>query len=68
MGKLLIIGGVVMVLMGLFVAFGPRLPWLGRLLGDIRIEGKNSSFHFPIVTCIVISILLSIILNLFRGR
>jgi hypothetical protein len=68
MGKLLIIGGIVMVLVGLFVMFGPRVPWLGRLPGDIRVEGKNGSFYFPIVTCIIISIVLSIIMNLFGRR
>ncbi len=67
-GKMLIIGGIVMILVGLFVMLGPRVPWLGRLPGDIRVEGKSGSFYFPIVTCIVISILLSIIMNLFRGR
>jgi len=68
MGKMLIIAGIVMIVAGLFIQFGPRIPWLGKLPGDIRIEGKSGSFYFPIVTCIVISILLSILLNLFRGR
>lgn len=67
-GKLLIIGGIVMVVAGLFVMFGPRIPWLGKLPGDIRVEGKHGSFYFPVVTCIIISIILSIIMNFFRGR
>ena len=66
MGKMLIIAGVAFVIVGLLLSFGPRIPWLGKLPGDINIEGKNSSFHFPIVTCIIISIVLSLILNLFR--
>jgi hypothetical protein len=68
MGKLLIIGGIVMVVVGLFLTFGPRIPWLGRLPGDIRVEGKSGSFYFPVVTCIVISVVLSIIMNLFGRR
>lgn len=68
LGKMLIIGGILMALAGVYVLYGPRIPWFGRLPGDIRIEGKNSSFYFPIVTCIIISVVLSIILNLFRGR
>lgn len=66
MGKMLIIAGITMVVVGLIISFGPRIPWLGRLPGDIHIEGKNSSFSFPIVTCIIISIVLSIIMSLFR--
>jgi len=68
MGKTLVIAGIVMIVVGLFLQFGPRIPWLGRLPGDIRLEGKSGSFYFPIVTCIVISVILSILLNLFRGR
>lgn len=68
MGKMLIIMGIVMVVAGVFIAYGPRIPWLGKLPGDIRIEGKGGSFYFPIVTCIIISIILSVIMNLFRGR
>lgn len=68
MGKLLIAGGITMVLVGLVIMYGPRIPWLGRLPGDIRVEGKNGSFYFPIVTCIIISIILSIIMNLFGRR
>lgn len=66
--KMLIIGGAIMILAGLLILLSPRLPWLGRLPGDIRIEGKNSSFYFPVVTCIILSIILSIIMNLFGRR
>lgn len=66
LGKMLVVGGIAMVVLGLFLWAGPKIPWLGKLPGDIRIEGKNSSFYFPIVTCIVISIVLSILMNLFR--
>ena len=70
LGKLLLLGGIVLVVIGGFFVFGGRLPFrLGRLPGDIVYEGKNGSFYFPIVTCIVLSITLTLILwviNLFR--
>jgi hypothetical protein len=57
---------VVTALIGLVLwsGFGPR--WLGRLPGDIRIERGNFAFYFPIVTCIIISVVLTLILSLFR--
>jgi hypothetical protein len=70
LGKLLFLGGIVLVVIGAFFAFGGRLPFrVGRLPGDIAYQGKNSSFYFPIVTCIVLSVALTLILwviNLFR--
>ena len=65
-GKLLITIGVVIALIGLMFWAGVAPKWLGRLPGDIRIERGNSAFYFPIVTCIVISILLTLILSIFR--
>ena len=65
-GKVLVIVGIVIVLVGLVFWTGVAPKWLGRLPGDIRIERGNSAFYFPIVTCIVISILLSVIMSLFR--
>ena len=63
LGKLLIVFGGVMVLLGIIVVLAGRsnLP-LGRLPGDIVYRGKNSTFYFPIVTCIVLSIVLSIVM------
>jgi hypothetical protein len=70
LGKLLLLGGIVLVVIGAFFAFGGRLPFrLGRLPGDISYQGKNSSFYFPIVTCIVLSVAVTLIfwvINLFR--
>ncbi|MGI8438508.1 MAG: DUF2905 domain-containing protein [Chthoniobacterales bacterium] len=65
-GKLLVIFGVVTVLLGLALWSGLGAGWLGRLPGDIRIERGNSSFYFPVVTCIIVSIVLSLIVSLFR--
>lgn len=63
LGKLLIVAGGVLVLLGAIVMLAGRtnLP-LGRLPGDIVYRGKNTSFYFPIVTCIVLSIVLSLIM------
>jgi len=70
LGKLLLLGGIVLVVIGAFFVFGGRLPFrLGRLPGDIAYQGKNTSFYFPVVTWIVLSVALTLILwviNLFR--
>jgi hypothetical protein len=64
-GRYLLIGGVVLMLIGggFYLAAKLGLP-LGRLPGDIRIEGRNGSFYFPIVTSIVLSLVLTILLNI----
>ena len=59
-------GGVVIVLLGLALWSGFGGSWLGRLPGDIRMERGQSSFYFPIVTCIIISVVLSLVLSFFR--
>jgi thiamine transporter ThiT len=65
-GRFLVVIGAVIVLVGLIFWGGFAPKWLGRLPGDIRIERGNSAFYFPIVTCIIISIVLSLLLSLFR--
>ncbi len=67
-GKMLMFAGAAIALLGAFLAFGGRLSHHWRLPGDIYIRRGNTSFFFPIVTCIVISIILSIILNIFFRR
>jgi len=61
----LVIGGIVLILIGGGVYLASRfgIP-IGRLPGDIRIEGKNGSFYFPIVSSILISVILTVVLNL----
>ncbi|MGA9627078.1 MAG: DUF2905 domain-containing protein [Bryobacteraceae bacterium] len=67
LGRLLIALGIVLVAAGLLVTFAGRLPVrLGHLPGDIYIHGKNSSFYFPLATCIVLSALLSLVLWILR--
>ena len=66
-GRTLIGIGIALVVAGLLLSYGPRLPFrLGRLPGDIHIQGRNSSFHFPLVTCLLASVLLSAVLWLLR--
>lgn len=61
--------GVILVIVGLLVMLGERLPLrLGRLPGDIVIRGKNSAFYFPIVTCLLISAVLTLVLWLLGKR
>ena len=64
-GRLIVTIGVITTLVGLVMWSGFAPKWLGRLPGDIRIEREHSSFYFPIVTCIVLSIALSLLLSLF---
>ena len=66
LGKLLVVFGLVVALVGAALWSGVGNGWLGRLPGDIRIERGHSSFYFPIVTCIIISIVVSLILSFFR--
>jgi hypothetical protein len=55
LGMLLLIAGCVTSVIGLVLLLAPKIPWLGYLPRDIHHEGKNASFHFPVVTCIVVS-------------
>ncbi|MCX8065713.1 MAG: DUF2905 domain-containing protein [Candidatus Hydrogenedentes bacterium] len=64
-GKLLILSGIVITIVGLVLVVGAHLPLkLGKLPGDIHIEGKSGSFYFPITTSLIISLILTILLNL----
>lgn len=66
LGKMLILVGVFIILIGVLLLVGEKIPWIGRLPGDIIIRKKNFTFYFPIVTSIVISILLTLLFSLFR--
>jgi len=66
LGKFVVTTGVIITLVGVIVWAGFAPKWLGRLPGDIRIERGQSAFYFPIVTCIILSILLSLLLSIFR--
>jgi hypothetical protein len=68
LGKILIVSGIALVIAGLLFSFGGKLFNLGRLPGDIFIKREGVSFYCPIVTCIVISIILTLVLNLFTRK
>ena len=66
LGKWLILGGLILAAIGGVFFVGGRLPFrLGRLPGDIAIEGKRGSFYFPIVTCILLSVVFTVVMWLF---
>ena len=68
MGKMLILFGIIMVLIGLLMVFFEKLPMIGKLPGDIYVKRGNFTFYFPLTTCIIISIILSLLLTLFFRR
>ncbi len=67
-GKALIVLGAVIALIGAVLLVYGRLPWLGKLPGDILIERKNFTFYFPLATSILISLLLTLLFWLFGRR
>jgi hypothetical protein len=70
-GWLLLVLGLVLAAFGLVWVLAPAIPWLGRLPGDIRIERENFRFYFPLMTCLLLSLLLSLVLwlvRLFQGN
>jgi hypothetical protein len=64
--RFLIIIGVILVIVGAAFLLAPKIPWLGKLPGDISFKRGNVSFYFPLGTCILISIILTLIMYLFR--
>ena len=66
MGRILMLMGAALLILGALLSFGPRVPWLGRLPGDIVIERDNFRCYFPIATSIVISIILTLVAAAFR--
>jgi hypothetical protein len=62
-GKILLIVGGAIIVLGLLFLFAPHIPFLGKMPGDINIKKDDFSFYFPIVTCILVSIVLTIIVN-----
>jgi len=61
-GRMLLVLGALICVVGAFFFFGGKLPFrLGRLPGDIHYQGKNSSFYFPVVTCLLLSVALTLI-------
>lgn len=68
LGRLLIVVGIVIVVIGVVLAVAGRVPWLGRLPGDIQIQRGNWTFYFPLGTSILLSMILTLILYLLGRR
>ena len=69
MARLFIIVGALLLLLGIVLAYAPGLfSWFGKLPGDIRIERDNGGFFFPFTSMLIISIVVSLIINLFFRR
>lgn len=67
-GKILIILGIFIIALGLLFLFAGKIPWIGRLPGDIVIERKNFTLYIPIMTSIILSILLTLVFWLLSKR
>ncbi len=68
-GKLILLLGCALLVIGAVLTRAPwLLNWFGRLPGDIRVEKENASFYFPVVSMILVSIVLSVLLNLLMRR
>jgi hypothetical protein len=67
-GKLLVVFGIVMILVGGLVLLSKQVPWLGRLPGDIHVERGNWTFYFPLATSLIVSVILSLIFFLLSRR
>ena len=65
-GKMLIVMGIFLVIIGVLMNTGLKIPWIGRLPGDILVRRENFSFYFPLTSCIIISIILTLLFYLFR--
>jgi Protein of unknown function (DUF2905) len=66
LGKTLIYLGLILVILGVVVSLAGRLPWLGHLPGDIYIQRERFAFYFPLATCILISVVITLVLYFFR--
>jgi hypothetical protein len=66
MGKLLIISGAFLIVTGVCVLYADKIPFFGKLPGDISIERENFKFYFPLASCILISLLISLVLFLIN--
>lgn len=66
LGRPLIIMGLIIVAVGIIISFAGKIPWLGRLPGDIHVKRENFTFYFPLATSILLSVIISFLLWLFR--
>jgi hypothetical protein len=67
-GRVLLVFGLILAAVGLVLLFADKIPFLGRLPGDILVKRKNFTIYFPLATMILLSIVLTVILNVFFRR
>ncbi|HEY3151823.1 MAG TPA: DUF2905 domain-containing protein [Candidatus Binatia bacterium] len=65
-GKALVYLGILLVVVGVIFLLGGKIPWLGHLPGDLTIERDGYTFYFPLTTCILISVIISLVLYFFK--
>ncbi|HEV8725790.1 MAG TPA: DUF2905 domain-containing protein [Candidatus Binatia bacterium] len=65
-GKALIYLGILMAVVGVIFLLGGKIPWLGHLPGDLTIEREGYTFYFPLTTCVLISVIISLVLYFFK--
>jgi hypothetical protein len=68
LGRLLLYAGLALAMLGVLILVSPRLPWLGRLPGDIRIARDGFSLFVPLTTCVLLSLLVTLVWNLIAKR
>jgi hypothetical protein len=66
LGKMLVLFGLILAAVGFLLIWSDKIPWIGHLPGDIYIKKKNFTFYFPLVTSLLISVILTLLLSLFR--
>ena len=65
-GKTLILVGILLLVLGIILSLGPKIPYVGKLPGDLYIQRGRFSFYFPLATCLVLSLVFTLVLYLFR--
>jgi cell division protein FtsW (lipid II flippase) len=66
LGKILLLFGLILAAVGLLLIWSDKIPWIGRLPGDILIKKKNFTFYFPLATSLLISVILTLLFSFFR--
>ncbi len=66
LGKTLIFLGIILIVAGVIFSLAGKIPWLGQLPGDIYIQRERYSFYFPLTTCLLISVIISLVLYFFK--
>ncbi|MCX5782189.1 MAG: DUF2905 domain-containing protein [Elusimicrobia bacterium] len=66
--KILIFFGIILVILGIILLIIPKVPFLGKLPGDIYIKKEKFAFYFPLATCLILSVVISLIFWIFRSK